>query len=50
MSRWAQLFGPRKRMMEDLDQDIRNYIERGMPPEGAHCVGLLKSPVLVVVS
>lgn len=28
MTRWARLFTRRKRMMEDLDQDIRDYIER----------------------
>ena len=28
MSRWGQLFSRRKRMMEDLDQDIRDFIER----------------------
>ncbi len=40
----------RKRMMEDLDQDIRDYIERetqdnierGMPPEEAHYAALRK--------
>jgi len=43
MSLWARLFRRRKRMMDDLDQDIRDYIEqetrdnleRGMPPEEA---------------
>ena len=28
MSRWHRLLSRRKRMMEDLDQDIRDYIER----------------------
>ena len=28
MSHWARLFSRRKRRMEDLDQDIRDYIER----------------------
>jgi hypothetical protein len=28
MSLWDRLFGRRKRMMEDLDQDIRDYIDR----------------------
>ena len=40
MSRWDRIFKRRKRMMEDLDQDIRDFIERetqdnigrGMPP------------------
>jgi putative ABC transport system permease protein len=43
MNRWIRFFSRRKRMMEDLDQDIRDYIERetqdnierGMPPEEA---------------
>ena len=50
MSRWARLFSRRKRMMEDLDQDIRDYIERetqdnierGMSPEEAHYAALRK--------
>jgi putative ABC transport system permease protein len=50
MSRWAGLFSRRKRMMEDLDQDIRDFIERetrdnierGMPPEEAHYAALRK--------
>jgi predicted permease len=50
MSRWARLFGRRKRMMEDLDQDIRDYIERetqdnidrGMTPEEARYAALRK--------
>jgi hypothetical protein len=28
MSRWNRLFSRRKRMMEAIDQDIRDYIER----------------------
>ena len=47
MSRWARFFSRRKRMMEDLDQDIRDYIERetqdnierGMPPGGSALCG-----------
>ena len=50
MSRWARLFSRRKRMMEDLDQDIRDFIERetqdnierGMPPEEARYAALRK--------
>jgi putative ABC transport system permease protein len=50
MSRWARFFSRRKRMMEDLDQDIRDYIERetqdnierGMPPEEARYAALRK--------
>ena len=50
MSHWARLFSRRKRRMEDLDQDIRDYIERetqdnierGMPPEEAHYAALRK--------
>ena len=50
MSRWARFFTRRKRMMEDLDQDIRDYIERetqdnierGMPPEEARYAALRK--------
>ena len=50
MSRWARFFSRRKRMMEDLDQDIRDYIERetqdnierGMSPEEAHYAALRK--------
>jgi putative ABC transport system permease protein len=50
MSHWVQLFSRRKRMMEDLDQDIRDFIERetqdnierGMPPEGARYAALRK--------
>jgi predicted permease len=50
MSRWARFFSRRKRMMEDLDQDIRDYIERGtqdniergMPAEEARYAALRK--------
>jgi predicted permease len=50
MSRWARLFSRRKRMMEDLDEDIRDYleretqdnIERGMLPEEARYAVLRK--------
>ncbi len=50
MSRWARFFGRRRRMMEDLDRDIRDYIERetqdnierGMPPEEARYAALHK--------
>jgi len=50
MSLWDRLFGRRKRMMEDLDQDIRDYIERetednierGLPPEEARYAALRK--------
>ena len=50
MSRWDRLFSRRKRMMEDLDQDIRDYIERetqdnierGLPPEEARYAALRK--------
>ena len=28
MSRWDWSFSPRKRMMENLDQDIRDYVDR----------------------
>jgi predicted permease len=48
MSRWAKFFSRRKRMMEDLDQDIRDFteretqdhIERGMFPEEARYAAL----------
>jgi hypothetical protein len=51
MIRWDRLFRCRKRMMEDLDQDIRDYveretqdnIERGLPPEEARYAALRKS-------
>ena len=50
MTRWARLFNRRERMMEDLDQDIRDYIgretqdniERGLSPEEAHYAALRK--------
>jgi len=50
MNRWGWLFSRRKRMMEDLDQDIRDFIERetqdnierGMPPEEAHDAAVRK--------
>jgi predicted permease len=50
MSRWARLFSRRERMMEDLDQEIRDFIERetqdniarGLPPEEAHYAALRK--------
>ena len=50
MSRWTRLFSRRKRMMEDLDQDIRDFIERetqdnidrGMSSEEAHYAALRK--------
>ena len=50
MSRWARLFSRRKRMMEDLDQDIRDFIERetqdnierGLPPGEARYAALRK--------
>jgi predicted permease len=50
MSYWAWLFSRRKRMMEDLDQDIRDFIERethdnierGMLPEEARYAALRK--------
>ena len=50
MSRWDRLFNRRKRMMEDLDQDIRDFIERetqdnierGMAPEDARYAALRK--------
>jgi len=50
MSRWDRIFKRRKRMMEDLDQDIHDFIERetqdniahGMPPEEARYAALRK--------
>ena len=50
MISWAQMFGRRKRMMNDLDQDIRDFIERetqdnidrGMPAEEARYAALRK--------
>src|SRR6516225_2611547 len=46
----GRIMNRRKRMMESLDQDIRDYIERetqdnierGMPPEEAHYAALRK--------
>ena len=50
MGRWQCSLNRRKRMMEDLDQDIRDFIERetndnierGMPPEEARYAALRK--------
>jgi len=50
MSHWARLFSRRKRMMENLDEDISDFIERetqdnierGMSPEDAHYAALRK--------
>jgi putative ABC transport system permease protein len=50
MSRWARFFTRRERMMDDLDQEIRDFInretqdniERGMPPEEARYAALRK--------
>ena len=50
MNNWFRFFSRRKRMMEGLDQDIRDFIERetqdnierGMPPEEAHYAALRK--------
>jgi len=50
MSRWVRFFSRRKRMMEDLEQDIRDFIERetqdnierGMPPDEARYASLRK--------
>ena len=50
MSRWGQFFSRRERMMEDLDQEIRDFIEhetqdniaRGLPPEEARYAALRK--------
>jgi predicted permease len=50
MNRWARLFSRRKRMMDDLDEDIRDFIERetqdnverGMPPDEARYAALRK--------
>ncbi|MGO8786479.1 MAG: permease prefix domain 1-containing protein, partial [Terriglobia bacterium] len=50
MSLLQRLFSRRKRMMQDLDQDIRDFIERetqdnigrGMPPEEARYAALRK--------
>ena len=54
MSLWSRLFRRRKRMMEDLEQDIRDFIERetqdnierGTPPEEARYAALRKLPGL----
>jgi len=50
MSPWGRLFNRRKRMMEDLDRDVRDFIERetqdniarGMPPAKARFAALRK--------
>ncbi len=50
MSRWARFLSRRERMMEDLDQEIREHIERetedniarGMSPEEARYAALRK--------
>jgi len=50
MSSWDRIFNRRKRMMEHLDEDIHDFIERetqdnierGMPPEEAHSAALRK--------
>src|SRR5215470_15804677 len=50
MKRWTRLFSRRKRMMDDFDQDIRDFIERetqdnidrGMSPEEACYAALRK--------
>ena len=50
MGRWARFFSRRRRMMEDLDQDIRDFIERetqdnierGLPPDEARYAALRK--------
>ena len=50
MRLWTRFFNRRKRMMEDLDQDIRDFIERetqdnlerGMAPVEAHYAALRK--------
>ena len=49
MSRWEWLFSRRKRMMEDLDQDIRDFIERGLPPEEVRYAALPKLEGLLPV-
>jgi putative ABC transport system permease protein len=54
---WTQIFGRRKRMMEHLDQDIRDFIEhetqdnieRGMPPEEASYAALRKFGNVAVI-
>jgi predicted permease len=50
MSLWDRLFRRRKRILDDLDQDIHDYVEqetqdnigRGMTPEQAHYAALSK--------
>jgi predicted permease len=50
MSRWARFFTRRERMMEELDQEIREHIERetednigrGMPPDEARYAAMRK--------
>src|SRR5580704_12676612 len=50
MSRWAEFFSRRERMMEDLDQEIRDFIERetqdniarGVAPDEARYAALRK--------
>src|SRR6516225_4311648 len=50
MSRWARLLNRRKRMMQNLEEDIRDFveretqenIERGMSPEEARYAALRK--------
>src|SRR5215470_2011012 len=50
MKRWTRLFSRRKRMMDDFDQDIRDFIERetqdnidrGMSPQEARYAALRK--------
>src|SRR6516162_3440086 len=50
MSRWARLLDRRKRMMQNLEEDIRDFveretqenIERGMSPEEARYAALRK--------
>ena len=50
MSLWTRLFSRRKRMMEALDEGIRDFIERetqdnidlGLPPQEAHYAALRK--------
>ena len=50
MNNWFRFFSRRMRMMEELDQDIRAFmeretqenIERGMPPDEARYAALRK--------
>lgn len=50
MNRWVRLFSQRQQMMDDLDQDIRDFIERetqdnverGMPPDEGRYAALRK--------